>query len=775
MRNAVVLLAFVVSCAAALSSEDISDKECARFGLVPRPKSVNVLGRATIRPPVLLLGDGGPAARWLADRLEAELRLSVAPSGEGYPIRFLRRRLEHGAEAYRLEITSRGATMIAAGDAGFFRAVGRFLAISESPAVSFEAGSLSCPALRISDWPDIPIRGMHLQMAFSPDDSTIGATVEAMARLGFNMAGYELGGCFEYRSHPECRFNPVRTQEQVRTLVAFAKARGITPIPCINAVDHTDRAPQVFIIPDADWKRRVMDLTNPAFYPTFFDLVDELVETFEQPPYIHIGTDECADALAKLSKLKGIPADRLYAEFVNRVSRHLKDRGVRTVIWSDMLLRPDEAPGEPANASDDVPTDKTRDMLDKDIIVDYWCYSPRPYRGLEILRDSGFTTWASPWRDRNGVPRLCLKADQLDLDTVFGTTWSNPVHVADGLVLTAEYAWNAPSDGDIARYDPQAVANDLLCRRPLLQSGPTEAVNFSNGATLPEKMKSAFRNAGLPLGRSARFRGIEFDLTKPVSFAAGEVKHLRTHADIERAAAGGKKILVSIGDGLVFPVDGVNQPRNWGQTIVYITTEKDKSTGTNRWGREWIVERGTVVRIADGGKVGGNSPIPPDGYVISAHAVGPPSGYAFLSEHLAEGAPVELVTFSPPDKPVESTANVHNARVLAILMTSYWSVQGPDELAQLVVETTAGRRYPLSLQGSAAVPAFRQVRWHYPPERENGWRLWQAWSNYDADKPAGVLAYEWHAPTGERASRLHLTVTPAGQMAGFAVLAASAW
>ena len=232
---------------------------------------------------------------------------------------------------------------------------------------------------------------------------------------------------------------------------------------------------------------------------------------------------------------------------------------------------------------------------------------------------------------------------------------------------------------------------------------------------------------------------------------------------------------MSIGDGLVFPVDGVNQPRKRGQTIVYVATSEDKSTGTNRWGREWIVERGRVVRIADGGKVGGNSPIPSDGYVISAHAVGPPSGYAFLSEHLAEGDPVELVTFTPPGESSESAANIRNAKAVAVLVTSYWSVQGDDELAQLVVETTDGHRYPLALRGSASVPAFRQVRWHYPSERENGWRLWQAWSNYDADKPAAVLAYEWHVPDGQQVSRLRLTVTPAGQMAGFTVLAASAW
>lgn len=61
------------------------------------------------------------------------------------------------------------------------------------------------------------------------------------------------------------------------------------------------------------------------------------------------------------------------------------------------------------------------------------------------------------------------------------------------------------------------------------------------------------------------------------------------------------------------PVNGINQPRRTRQTIVY-TSRFGKRTQTNHAGCEVVVEKNRVVRYGTG-----NTPIPREGFVISAH------------------------------------------------------------------------------------------------------------------------------------------------------------
>ena len=62
------------------------------------------------------------------------------------------------------------------------------------------------------------------------------------------------------------------------------------------------------------------------------------------------------------------------------------------------------------------------------------------------------------------------------------------------------------------------------------------------------------------------------------------------------------------------PIWGVNRPRKNDEVIIY-TNEYGKTTGTNKFGREIIVNsKGSVEAITEG-----NSKIPKDGYVVSLH------------------------------------------------------------------------------------------------------------------------------------------------------------
>ncbi len=91
-------------------------------------------------------------------------------------------------------------------------------------------------------------------------------------------------------------------------------------------------------------------------------------------------------------------------------------------------------------------------------------------------------------------------------------------------------------------------------------------------------------------------------------------------------------------------VDGVNTARGEDQVIVFTRDGGATSTRTNEWGKEAVVERGRVVRVATR-----DSAIPLDGFVVSAHG----TGIIWLNENLRVGARVafargELRVTSPP-------------------------------------------------------------------------------------------------------------------------------
>ncbi len=778
VRVMVLVSVFALAAAAAAGTGQPSQAGLARMGLVPRPKYVRLAGQAALGQDFHIAApqDFAPA-QWLSQVLERTFGWRASAEG-ATAVRYVRRPLEHGAEAYRLEVADDRVTIVYSELAGAFRATGTLIRLLTSYAAQFDGQRLALPGVRVSDWPDVPLRGVHLQMAFSVNERLARDTIEAMARLGYNMVGIEIGGRFEYRSHPECAVKPFWTREQIRGLVALAKARGMTPIPCINAINHTERSPHVFVIDHKAWNHRVMDLANPRFYDVFFDLLDELVEAFERPPYVHIGTDECHAALRELVKRRGGSADRYYAEFVNRVAEHLRRRSVRTVIWHDMLLRRGEYPGEPANAFDDVPTDRALDTLDRRVLVDYWCYNPAPYKGLELLRERGFEVWVSPWYNRQGVAKLCWAGYRSGASAVLGTTWSDASRVAQGIVLTADHAWNASREGDWDEYEPWALANRLYCGRPTWTGGASaRAVALSGGQALPQGVRSALAAAGVPLGRQAVLSGVRFDFSAPVCLQAGRFEKLAGPAEILDAAQRGEKTYVMTPRGLYWPVDGVNKPRGRAQTIVYVRAPGWTSTKTNRWGREWVVSGGRVIEIRVGGEVGGDSPIPEDGYVISAHGWQPPSGYAFLIENLHEGDPVSLVVARLAGGPQALAADLPPCRAVAVVMNAMTMLPtlANAPLATLAVVGRSGKRYAVKCNSSLELPGLSQPRWLYSPGRGEGWRVWPAWSSCDRREPLTLVAYEWQAPEGEAARRLEITATPMGLLHGVAVLAASAW
>ena len=162
--------------------------------------------------------------------------------------------------------------------------------------------------------------------------------------------------------HPENHLNTydgVRhggfyTQDELRELVAFAKARGITVMPEIDMPGHMRAARAAY--PDLGYESAALGVGRSwGVYPEVLrvddaglrfctDILGEVLDVFDSP-YIHIGGDECplyeweaspgAQAQCRELGLDGVAG--LQRWFTNRIGEFLTAHGRRLVGWDEII------------------------------------------------------------------------------------------------------------------------------------------------------------------------------------------------------------------------------------------------------------------------------------------------------------------------------------------------------------------------------------------------------------------------------------------------------
>jgi hexosaminidase len=246
-------------------------------------------------------------------------------------------------------------------------------------------GSVRIPAVEIRDQPRFPYRGMHLDVArhFQPVEF-VKKFIDQMSKYKFNYFHWHLtedqGWRIEIKKYPrlteigskrpeshEGSYSPTfkgdgrpiegfYTQEQIRDVVAYAKARHITVIPEIELPGHASAAlaayPQFGCKADYDYKvKMTWGIFKETFCPTdetFKFLEDVLTETialFPDSPYIHIGGDEVlkdhwkesafVQDLMKRENLKDEHEVQSY--FIRRIEKFINLKGKKMIGWDEIL------------------------------------------------------------------------------------------------------------------------------------------------------------------------------------------------------------------------------------------------------------------------------------------------------------------------------------------------------------------------------------------------------------------------------------------------------
>lgn len=135
--------------------------------------------------------------------------------------------------------------------------------------------------------------------------------------------------------------------EDLKDLVRFADARGVTLIPEIDVPGHTDALripyPEIFDANDGSAHLGLVDMTNPRAYEGIATLIGELCAVFTSSPYIHFGADEprldrcsVSPGYEKFMKEKGLKdSTDLYCHFIIEMDKIVKKNGRRSIAWGD--------------------------------------------------------------------------------------------------------------------------------------------------------------------------------------------------------------------------------------------------------------------------------------------------------------------------------------------------------------------------------------------------------------------------------------------------------
>ena len=296
----------------------------------------------------------------------------------------------HPAEGYRLNVTSDAVTVEAKTPAGLFYGLQTLTQLLFGDHTS----GWSVPVVQIVDAPRFAYRGMHLDVGrhFFPV-AFIKKYIDLLAMYKMNKFHWHLtddqGWRIEIKKYPKLteigayrqetvmgknfeRFDRpyigdekphggFYTQEEVREVVAYARARYIDVIPEIEMPGHATAAlaayPE-FACTDGPFDvPTTWGIFEDVFCPkeeTFQFLEDVLTEVIALFPsqYIHIGGDEVpkvrwqeSEVAQEVISREGLAdEDELQSYFIKRIESFLQAQGRRLIGWDEILeggLAPD--------------------------------------------------------------------------------------------------------------------------------------------------------------------------------------------------------------------------------------------------------------------------------------------------------------------------------------------------------------------------------------------------------------------------------------------------
>lgn len=259
--------------------------------------------------------------------------------------------------------------------------------------LQMDGGKVFVPRMKIKDWPHADYTSTMPDCARQHNPAyCLKTVVEACRYFKVRYLHLHLSDdsafTFPSTAYPEANSVhdpsvPPYSLEELKDLVAYADARGVTCVPEFEAPGHCTALLDGMKGKLGSAAQRCMDVINPDIYPIIDKIVGEMCDVFRSSPYFHIGGDEVESAwylsnphvqkYVEEHKIKNDP-HALFLPYGRNMADICKKHGKKAVMWEGFRL------GVPFDPS-----------LSKDIVVYAW------YGGARAAQDNGFVTITVPW------------------------------------------------------------------------------------------------------------------------------------------------------------------------------------------------------------------------------------------------------------------------------------------------------------------------------------------------------------------------------------------
>jgi hexosaminidase len=512
--------------------------------LLPTPASIAMAEGGFVlddRATIATTTDAGQAnaAARLSDLMRTQ-KVTLTRRGRGPTIRF-ERVAGLPADGYRLVTNDEGATITASDDGGLlYGAVSLWQLATQDP-------GHHVPAVTIEDAPRFAWRGLMLDSArHYQSPAYVRRLIDWMAVNKLNRLHWHLvddqGWRIEIRKYPKLtqvsgwrtpasapgapelpRTGGFYRQAEIRAIVAYAAARGITIVPEIEMPGHAVAAIRAYPalgtgvpLPEGVWSDwGVFPWLYNVEEPTFGflqDVLDEVMALFPSP-WIHLGGDEATKDQWKASpavqaRIKALglkDEEALQGWFMARMGRYLADHGRKMIGWDEILEG-----GVPADATimswRGIDGAITAAKAGHDTIL-----SPAPILYLDNRQGTG--PEEPPGRGNlitlekvlafDPIPNAIAPEQRKHVIGVQANLWTEHVRTEDRAawmhfpraLAVAELGW-AKERSSLATFVPQVVAQ--LDRMARLGLKPADSL-FAVTASIDTGWVSLTNQAGLPI------------------------------------------------------------------------------------------------------------------------------------------------------------------------------------------------------------------------------------------------------------------------------------
>lgn len=338
--------------------------------IIPKPKKLEYSGeRVKIGSLSASSVDGMFASDFLLESLQE--RYENLPCGDGIEL-FFDLDKSYEDERYSVSVTEKEARITASSRLALLWGACRVIDL-------WDGGTL--PKIEIDDKPDVPMRGFHMGLPTVENIDFVKKLVRyVLLPFGYNHVILEFNGDMRYDRHPEITEKWLESERlyregkgervmhadigaegtalekaQVREIVDAIDCFGIEVIPEIQTLAHIEYITNAY--PEFAELGTFMKTATPeqlkwikhphipehCYCPhnekcmqIVYDIIDEVIDVVRPRRYAHIGHDEAyhMGLCPECSKKGGA---RVYVEHVTALHDYLAKKGLKTMLWSDML------------------------------------------------------------------------------------------------------------------------------------------------------------------------------------------------------------------------------------------------------------------------------------------------------------------------------------------------------------------------------------------------------------------------------------------------------